>query len=36
MLRLFCLALVAFDAFFHILYHNQEASKALMQGCKFT
>ena len=36
MLRLFCLALVAFDAFFHILHPNQAASKALMQGCKFT
>ena len=36
MLRLFCLALVAFDAFFTILHPNQAASKALMQGCKFT
>jgi hypothetical protein len=36
MLRLFCLALLAFDAFFHILHRNQKASKALMQGCKFT
>jgi hypothetical protein len=36
MLRLFCLALIAFDAFFHILHRNEAASKALMQGCKFT
>jgi hypothetical protein len=36
MLRLFCLALVAFDAFFCILYRNPAASKTLMQGCKFT
>jgi hypothetical protein len=36
MLRLFCLALVAFDAFFNILHPNQATSKALMQGCKFT
>lgn len=36
MLRLFCLALTAFDAFFHILSQIQDATKALMQGCKFT
>ena len=36
MLRLFCLALTVFDAFFYILHRNQTASKALMQGCKFT
>ena len=36
MLRLFCLALTAFDAFFCILHRNQAASKALMQGCTFT
>ena len=36
MLRLFCLALAVFDAFFYILQRNQAASKALMQGCKFT
>jgi hypothetical protein len=36
LLRLFCLALAAFDAFFAILHRNQAASKALMQGCKFT
>jgi hypothetical protein len=36
LLRLFCLALTAFDAFFAILHRNEAASKALMQGCKFT
>jgi len=36
MLRLFCLALAVFDAFFAILHRNEAASKALMQGCKFT
>jgi hypothetical protein len=36
MLRLFCLALAVFDAFFAILHRNLAASKALMQGCKFT
>ena len=36
LLRLFCLALTLFDAFFAILHRNQAASKALMQGCKFT
>ena len=36
MLRLFCLALAVFDAFFYILHRNEDASKALMQGCKFT
>jgi hypothetical protein len=36
MLRLFCLALTAFDAFFHILSQAADAAKALMQGCKFT
>jgi len=36
MLRLFCLALAIFDSFFTILHRNEAASKALMQGCKFT
>jgi len=36
MLRLFCLALTAFAAFFHILSQAADAAKALMQGCKFT
>jgi hypothetical protein len=36
LLRLFCLALTVFDAFFAILHRNEAASKALMQGCKFT
>jgi len=36
MLHLFCLALAVFDAFFAILHRNEAASKALMQGCKFT
>lgn len=36
LLRLFCLALAVFDAFFAILHRNQAASKTLMQGCKFT
>jgi hypothetical protein len=30
------LALAVFDAFFAILHRNEAASKALMQGCKFT
>jgi len=36
MLRIFCLALAVFDAFFSILLRNETASKSLMQGCKFT
>jgi hypothetical protein len=36
MLRLFCLALTVFDAFFYILQQTQDAIKTLMQGCKFT
>ena len=36
MLRLFCLALTTFDAFFHTLRQTTDAAKALMQGCKFT
>jgi len=36
MLRLFCLALTVFDMFFYILQRKEDASKALMQGCKFT
>ena len=36
MLRFFCLALTVFDAFFRILHLNEDASKALMQGCDFT
>ena len=36
MLRLFCLALTVFDAFFTILQRNEDDSKTLMQGCKFT
>ncbi len=36
MLRLFCLALTVFNAFFCILQRNETASKALMQRCKFT
>jgi hypothetical protein len=36
MLRLFCLALTVFDAFFYILQQTQDALKSLMQGCKFT
>ena len=36
MLRLFCLALTVFDAFFHILQQTEDAIKTLMQGCKFT
>jgi hypothetical protein len=36
LLRLFCLALTVFDAFFAILHRSETASKALMQGCKFT
>jgi hypothetical protein len=36
LLRLFCLALVAFDAFFCILQKTQDGLKLLMQGCKFT
>ena len=36
LLRLFCLSLTVFDAFFYILHRNETASKALMQGCKFT
>jgi hypothetical protein len=36
MLRLFCMALAVFDAFFAILHRNEAASKTLMQGCKFT
>jgi hypothetical protein len=36
LLRLFCLALVAFDAFFCILQQINDGLKALMQGCKFT
>ena len=31
-----CLALAIFDAFFYILHRSEDASKALMQGCKFT
>ena len=36
LLRLFCLALTAFDAFFAIVQQTGHAMKALMQGCKFT
>lgn len=36
LLRLFCLALVAFDAFFCILQQTKDGLKDLMQGCKFT
>ena len=36
LLRLFCLALVAFDAFFCILQQTKDGVKVLMQGCKFT
>jgi hypothetical protein len=36
LLRLFCLALIAFDAFFYILQRMGDTMKALMQGCKFT
>jgi hypothetical protein len=36
LLRLFCLALTVFDAFFYILRQTQDAIKSLMQGCKFT
>ena len=36
MLRLFCLHLAVFDAFFSILNDNQPERKALLQGCKFT
>ena len=36
MLRLFCLALTVFDAFFYILQQTEDAIKTLMQGCKFT
>ncbi len=33
---LFCLALAVFDVFFYVLHRNEAASKALIQGCKFT
>ena len=36
MLRIFCLALAVFDAFFAISHRNEAHTKALMQGCKFT
>ena len=36
MLRLFCLTLAIFDAFFRILHRTEDAAKSLMQGCKFT
>jgi len=36
LLRLFCLALTVFDAFFYILQQTEDAIKTLMQGCKFT
>jgi len=36
MLRLFCLALAVVDAFFYILHRSEAASRAVMQGCKFT
>jgi hypothetical protein len=36
LLRLFCLAVTVFDAFFHIVQQGPEAIKSLMQGCKFT
>jgi len=36
LLRLFCLALTVFDAFFYILQQTAGALKILMQGCKFT
>lgn len=36
LLRLFCLALTAFDAFFVIVQHTGQLMNALMQGCKFT
>jgi len=36
LLRLFCLAVTVFDAFFYILQQTQDAIKTLMQGCKFT
>jgi hypothetical protein len=36
MLRLFCLAVTVFDAFFYILHQTEQALKTLMQGCKFT
>ncbi|MEW5818284.1 MAG: hypothetical protein AB1798_23210 [Spirochaetota bacterium] len=36
LLRLFCLALTVFDAFFSILHRNEALSKSLMQGCKVT
>ena len=36
LLRLFCLALSTFDAFFYILQQAGLVMKTLMQGCKFT
>jgi hypothetical protein len=36
LLRLFCLALTVFDAFFYILQQTENAIKSLMQGCNFT
>ena len=36
MLRLFCLAVTVFDAFYYILHQSEDALQALMQGCKFT
>ena len=36
LLRLFCLALTVFDAFFYIVIHRSHDYQQLMQGCKFT
>jgi hypothetical protein len=36
LLRLFCLHLTVFDAFFSILNEDKAERKALLQGCKFT
>ena len=36
MLRFFCLNLLVFAAFFHILRHDEDGTKSLMEGCRFT
>lgn len=36
LLRLFCLSLTVFDAFFSRLIHRRSDYQHLMQGCKFT
>ena len=36
LLRLFCLAITVFDAFFFMLNHRSHDYQQLMQGCKFT